>query len=163
MTAGLLVAEVRATIVALLAARPTLSEVVVGYAAPLNHISLQVDTAERPSAIWLGGEAEGTLEPSYGMKGMPYATKEAWTQVVMIQVLPRNKDDDQASMETLLADLVGEVVAELAADYTAGITMPSGGLVQIVPASFSWVAGPLGDRGSGARCELSLSVEADRC
>lgn len=170
MTAGLTVGLVRARLVELWGERPALAEVAVGYFAPRGHFArddgrggLQVDTAERPVAVWLDGETDGQLELSAEMRGLPYPTREEWGQTVVVQVLPRDSDDDQASMELLLGDLIAEVVAPVAADPTLGLEAVAGGRVTVTPASFKWQAGPLGDRGSAARCELVLTIEADRC
>lgn len=168
MTApGTAVAAVRARLIALLDDRPGLAEVAVGYEAPRGHYAtetaagLQMDTAERPAAVWLDAATEGQYEYA-SLRGLPLVANETWRQTIVVQVLPRDDQDDQAAMESLVADIVGEVLAAVHADPQLGLTVEGVNGFTVVAESFVWTAGRF-VTGSAARCELVLSVEANRC
>lgn len=158
-------AAVRSALVDLLAERPGLADVAVDYEPPAGHDNLQAAGSDTPAAIWMAGAAEGswdieTLGPT------PIRFVETAAQVVVLQVLPEDDNDRQASIEARLAAMVGEVVDLIAGDLTLGIDVATAGRVEVLPGSYDWEAGRMNlgtEGGFAARCFMTLTIRADRC
>lgn len=159
------IAAARANLVALLTARAALDGVVVGYEPPAGHEDLQAAGSDTPAAIWMGAAADGQWDVE-SIGPTPLRFVETADQVVVMQVLPGDDGDGQEDIEVRLAGMVAELVEVCAADPTLGISAATAGHVHVLPASYSWTAGRMDlgvDGGFAARCEVTLTIRADRC
>lgn len=159
------VAAVRSQLVELLSERLGLADVVVAYEPPAGHVDLQAAGSDTPAAIWMAGDASGQWQIE-SLRGPPLRFVETAEQTVVLQVLPADDSDRQADIEARLAAMVGEVVDQLAGDPTLGIGDDVAPLIQVLPAEYEWTAGrmDLGTEGAfAARCEMTLTIRADRC
>lgn len=159
MTAGTVIAAVRARLVTQLAARPGMSDTTVIYNEPEQ--AAQLDAGE---TCWLASAATGDVTQA-ALKPLPLKTEEEWQQDVVFQVLGRDDSYTQDVAEVRVADLVGELLELLATGPDLGLTVSGWDRVLVLPSSWAWEAGPFlvgGGTNYGARCVVTLNVIAVR-
>lgn len=153
MSVGSSYSTAKAAIVTKLTARLGLAGVVIHYQAPEKASDVGGESGD---AIWLdnaSGEYENVV-----ICGLPLRLEELYTIRLVIQSLRPSTAGTQQVADARVDAMLFEVLQELAADPTFGVTAFN--YFHITRGSFTRVTGllPTG-AGHGARCELDLSVE----
>lgn len=139
--------------------RPGLSAVAVGYEAPRFREDVMHSTGSGES-IYLD-QAEGSYQ-NVVMGAPGLWLEEVYSVALVIQVLTVDSDKGQAFADLRVDELLWEVLDEMSADPTFGITTDDDRFVyvQVTRGDFTRFTGQLSPSGNGARVELALDVEA---
>lgn len=109
---------------ALLAARETLAGVTVGYGAPLHADDVTADDGAL-RAIWFGPDSQARITIPYMVAGAK-PTHEELSFDVVCQAIDRGRGPDgQLAADQAAETLLAEVLSELAARPSLGLTSPT--------------------------------------
>jgi hypothetical protein len=155
-TLGSSYATAKAAILAQLKARTGLSDVEVSGEPPVDALKV-TGPFGNGQAIWLA-DAEGEYDNEVFCGAGRLDLDENYRLTVVIQALPV-AGDSQADTDLRVDYMLGEVLAEMAADPTWGLTEFQ--QFETTRAAFRRFVGPIGERNlRPARCELDLEVNA---
>lgn len=156
MTLGSSYATAKAAIVAQLDARSGLDDVTVMGEPPVDALKV-TGPSGNGKAIWLA-DAEGDYDNEVFCGAGRLDLDENYRLTIVIQALPV-AGDTQATTDLKVDNILGEVLTEMAADPTWGLTQFQ--QFETTRGSFRRFVGPIGERNlRPARCELDLEVNA---
>lgn len=157
MTLGSTYAAGKAAILAQLDARSGLDDVTVMGEPPVDALKV-TGPAGNGKAIWLA-DAEGEYDNEVFCGVGRLDLSETYTLTIVIQALP-TAGESQADTDLKVDNMLGEILTELAADPTWGLT-GTFHQFETTRGGFRRYVGPIGERAlRPSRCELDLEVRA---
>lgn len=155
-TLGSTYATAKAALLAQLDARSGLDDVAVAGEPPVEPLKVMGPTGSG-KAIWIA-DAEGDYDVTQMCGVGRIDFDEPYELVLVIQALPL-ASETQANTDLKVDQMLGEVLLEITADPTLGLTQFQ--QFVILPSGFRRFVGPIEGRNlRPSRCELSLEVQA---
>lgn len=150
---------VKSAITAQLAQRSGLSGVDVLAAPPVDALNIHGPSGSG-KAIWIV-DAEGDYDNVVMCGAGRLDIEESYGLTIVLQAMPVNKSETQASTDLKVDEMLGELLLEIAADPTWGLAVPPVQYLETTRGSFRRFVGPLGQTAiRPSRCEFDLNVEA---